>query len=158
MTFTTPDLCDDHSDNLQIAEPIFGDYGQHLSFSGLISTIKCFEDNTLVREALEQPGEGRVLVVDGGASMRCALLGDNLADLGVKNGWAGVIVYGCIRDSMVIAETAIGVKAMATHPLKSVKKGIGDRDVPVSFAGVKFVPGHYVYADPDGVIVSETAL
>ena len=158
MDFKTTDLCDDHSDHLQIAEPVFGDYGGRIAFGGPITTLKVFEDNSLVREALEQPGEGRVLVVDGGGSLRCALLGDQLAELGESNGWAGVVVNGCIRDSADIGEINIGVKALATHPLKSVKRGVGERDVPVRFAGVQFTPGHILYADEDGLIVSETAL
>ncbi|MBK8509663.1 MAG: ribonuclease E activity regulator RraA [Candidatus Competibacter sp.] len=158
MDFKTTDLCDEFSDRLQIAEPLFGDYGGETMFYGAIATLKVFEDNSLVRTALEEPGKGRVLVVDGGASMRCALLGDQLADLAEENDWAGVVVNGCIRDSAAIAEIDIGVKALAVHPLKSVKRGVGERDVPVRFAGVQFVPGHYIYADEDGLIVSEKPL
>ena len=136
MTFTTADLYDRHSAEVQVALPMFRDYGGVRCFSGAISTVKVHEDNVLVREALEQPGDGRVLVVDGGGSMRCALVGDLLAYLGQKNGWAGILVYGCIRDSVEISRIAIGVKAMATNPRKSVKKGAGDRDIPVHFADV----------------------
>lgn len=157
MAFHTTDLSDQLNAAAQVAAPLFRDFGKHTHFRGPISTVKCFEDNSLVREALEEPGEGRVLVVDGGGSMRCALLGDMLARLGVENGWSGVLVYGCIRDSEVIAETEIGVKGMATHPRKSVKRGAGERDVPVRFADVSFVPGHYLYADPDGILVTERA-
>ena len=149
----TADLSDQYPDETILAAPGFQDYGQVPTFSGIISTISCFEDNSKVREALEEAGEGRVLVVDGGASMRCALLGDNLADLGVTNGWSGVIVNGCIRDSAVIGRTAIGVKALGTHPRKSVKRNLGDRDVPVRFSDVDFVPGQWVCADPDGILV-----
>ena len=156
--FKTADLCDDHSDQLSVAAPMFRDYGQRISFGGPITTVKCFEDNSLVRQQLENPGEGRVLVVDGGGSMRCAMVGDMLAKLGADNDWNGIIVYGCIRDSGVIATLDIGVKAMATHPLKSVKKGIGEIDVPVHFADVDFIPGQFVYADEDGIILSPTAL
>ena len=158
MAFQTADLSDQLSDTVQIAAPVFRDFGKHTRFRGPISTVKCFEDNSLVRAALEEPGQGRVLVVDGGGSLRCALLGDMLAALGVDNDWAGVLVYGCIRDSEVIADTEIGVKALATHPRKSVKKGVGERDVEVRFADVRFVPGHYLYADPDGVLVVEQAV
>lgn len=158
MSFNTADLYDHHSTEVQVALPMFRDYGGLTHFSGPISTVKVHEDNVLVREALEQPGEGRVLVVDGGGSMRCALVGDLLAYLGQKNGWAGIIVYGCIRDSAEIAKIAIGVKAMATNPRKSVKKGAGDRDIPVRFADVSFVPGHYLYADEDGILVAEKQL
>ena len=158
MDFKTTDLCDEFSDRLQIAEPLFGDYGGETLFCGIIATVKVFEDNSLVRAALEEPGEGRVLVVDGGGSTRCALLGDQLAELAEENGWAGVVVNGCIRDSAAIAEIDIGVKALAVHPLKSVKRGVGERDVAVRFAGVQFVPGYHLYADEDGLIVSEKPL
>jgi regulator of ribonuclease activity A len=117
-----------------------------------------FEDNSLVRKALETDGHGQVLVIDGGGSMRCALVGDQLAQLGVANGWAGIIVYGCIRDSKAIGTMDLGLFALGTHPLKSIKKGAGDTDIPVAFGGVSFVPGQYVYADEDGVIVSEIPL
>lgn len=159
MTFKTADLCDDHSDNLQIAEALmFANFGGHARFSGEISTIKCFEDNSLVREAVGSDGQGKVLVVDAGGSLRCAMLGDMLAEKAVKNGWAGVVMYGLIRDSADIAQMELGVKAMGTCPLKSVKKGIGERDVPVCFAGVTFTPGEYLYSDEDGIVVSATAL
>jgi regulator of ribonuclease activity A len=158
MDFKTTDLCDDFSDRLQVAEPIFGDYGGEIMFSGPIVTLKVFEDNSLVRSALEEPGHSRVLVVDGGGSMRCALLGDQLAELAEENKWAGVIVNSCIRDSAAIAEIPIGVKALGVHPLKSVKRGIGERDIPVRFAGITFLPDHYVYADEDGLLVSEKPL
>lgn len=158
MGFKTADLCDDHADKVQIAEPIFGDYGGDISFFGPLSTLKAFEDNSLVRKAFEEPGQGRVLVIDGGGSMRCALVGDQLAALAEKNGWAGVIVNGCIRDSAAISDTAIGVKALGVHPLKTVKRNEGQRDVVLRFAGVTFTPGHYVYADEDGLLVSAKPL
>ncbi len=154
----TTDLSDKYPDIVAIPEPIFGDFGGIEKFSGPISTVKTFEDNTLVRAALETAGAGRVLVVDGGGSMRCALLGDNLARLAIDNGWAGVIVNGCIRDAAAIGEMAIGVKALATHPRKSAKQDYGRRDVPVEFAGVTFTPGHFLYADMDGIVVSPRAL
>ena len=156
--FKTADLCDEHSGSLSIAQPLFRDYGKKISFAGEISTVKCFEDNSLVRKQLEQPGNGRVLVVDGGGSTRCAMVGDILAQMGSDNGWSGIIVYGCIRDSGVIATIDIGVKAIGTLPLKSVKKGEGDIDVKVHFADVDFIPGHFAYADEDGIITSSTSL
>ena len=156
--FKTADLCDEHSDSLSVAAPMFNDYGKNISFAGGISTVKCFEDNSLVRQQLETQGNGRVLVVDGGGSMRCAMVGDMLAKLGADNGWSGILVYGCIRDSGVIATIDIGVKAIATHPLKSVKKGAGEIDISVHFADIDFIPGHFLYADEDGVIVSPAAL
>ncbi|MES1944401.1 ribonuclease activity regulator protein RraA [Salinisphaera sp. PC39] len=154
MSYPTTDLCDKYADELQIADPMFADLGGKLDFAGPISTIKCFEDNSKVREALEEPGKGRVLVVDGGGSDRCALLGDNLAQLAIDNDWAGVVVYGCIRDSAEIAEMPVAVKALATHPRKSNKQGIGERDVSVRFAGVSFEPGAWLYADADGIVVA----
>ncbi len=154
----TADLCDTHSGPLQVADGIFRDFGGSKAFSGPIRTLKLHEDNSLVRSALESPGAGAVLVIDGGGSTRCALVGDQLAKLAVKNGWSGVIVFGCIRDSDAIRELPIGVKALGTHPLKSVKRGEGQADVPVRFAGVTFTPGNFVHADGDGVVVTETAL
>ncbi|CAA6824940.1 MAG: Ribonuclease E inhibitor RraA [uncultured Thiotrichaceae bacterium] len=158
--FKTADLCDEHYDNgyIQICHPIFSDFGGLDRFHGEIRTIHCFEDNSKVREAVAQDGKGCVLVIDAGASIRCAMLGDLLAAKAVKNGWAGVIMHGLIRDSADIAEMELGVKALGTLPLKSVKRGLGTLDIPVSFAGVTFNPGEYVYADEDGIIASPKAL
>ena len=156
--FKTADLCDDHADNLTIAAPMFNDFGGEISFSGPISTVKCFEDNSFVHSQLEQPGKGRVLVVDGGGSLRCALVGDVIAQMAADNGWAGIVVYGCIRDSGVIADIELGVKAIDTLPLKSVKKNIGEIDVSVHFADADFIPGHYLYAYEDGIILSAEKL
>jgi regulator of ribonuclease activity A len=158
MSFKTADLCDDFSDVVQMAEPIFRDYGGTKTFHGAIVTVKIFEDNVLVRQMLETPGEGRVLVIDGGGSTRCALVGDMLAQLAADNGWAGIVVYGCIRDSADIAEIPIGLKAINTVPRKSWKKGEGDTNRTVNFAGVTFQPGHHLYADVDGILVAEQAL
>ena len=159
MEIITADLCDKYSDTLLIAEPIgFNNYGGNTAFYGQIHTVKCFENNHFVRVALEQDGSGKVLVVDGGGSLRCALLGDMLGELAVKNNWNGVIVYGCIRDSAAMAKLPLGVKALNTHPLKSVKKNEGEENVVLRFAGIHFTPGHYVYADGDGIIVSATEL
>ena len=158
MPYKTTDLCDDYSGILQIAEPIFGDFGGITSFSGAIATVKTFEDNSLVREMLESAGDGRVLVVDGGGSMRCALLGDNLAQFAMDNGWRGVVVNGCTRDAEDIGDTPLGVKALDTHPPKSVKRDYGQTDVAVTFAGITFTPGHYLYADLDGLVVSPEEL
>ena len=162
MSFATCDLLDDNEGkdglDLQIVAPMFKSYGGHPRFSGRIATLKVFEDNSLVREMLASPGEGRVLVVDGGGSLRCALVGDQLGALGVKNGWTGIIVWGCIRDSVAINGQAIGVRALETTPRNSIKKGAGDKDVEVYFGGVSFRPGEWLYADEDGVIVSGKAL
>lgn len=154
----TADLCDQFPDVIKVAEPIFRCFGQKSFFGGEIVTVKVHEDNVLVKERLSQPGTGKVLVVDGGGSMRCALVGDLLAQSAIDNGWEGIVVYGCIRDSATINTLPIGIQALSTHPLKSVKHGRGDRDLPVTFAGVTFFPGHYLYADSDGVIVSTQCL
>lgn len=158
MSIKTTDLSDANEGKVSLCAPMFRSYGGKTAFGGPITTLKLFEDNAFVRKALEGPGLGRVLVIDGGGSMRCALVGDQLAELGVKNGWAGIIVYGCIRDSKAISGMDIGVFALGTHPQKTVKRNTGEVDVPVSFGGVRFVPGHFVYADEDGVLLSEMAL
>ncbi|ABI56521.1 ribonuclease E activity regulator RraA [Alkalilimnicola ehrlichii MLHE-1] len=158
MSVPTTDLCDDFADELRVMNPMFRDFGGRVRFHGPVTTVKLFEDNSAVREALSEPGEGRVLVVDGGGSMRCALLGDNLAALGQKNGWAGVVVYGCVRDSAELATIDLGVKALNVHPLKSVKKGIGERDVTVTFAGITIQAGDWLYADEDGIVVARNSL
>lgn len=158
MTQATADLYDTHGENLRIAAPIFRDYGGTLAFEGPIAIVKVFEDNSLVRAALEQPGQGRVLVVDGGGSLRCALVGDVLADLGVKNGWSGIVIYGCVRDSAALSRMPIGVKALGTNPRKSVKKGEGNKDIAVRFAEITLNAGDYLYADSDGVVVAAQKL
>jgi regulator of ribonuclease activity A len=157
MLLATTDLSDAHPD-VQIAEPLFRDFGGERAFYGPIATLKIFEDNALVRELLETAGQGRVLVVDGAASLRCALVGGNLAVLAEKNGWTGVVVNGAVRDTRELLAAKVGIKALAAHPKKSVKKGAGERDVPVTFAGVTFRPGEWLYADEDGILVSERRL
>lgn len=156
--FVTPDLCDANPDLVRVVEPMFVSYGGRVAFGGQVVTVKCFEDNSFVKEQLAQPGEGKVLVVDGGGSKRCALLGDIIATSAVKHGWAGVIIYGCIRDVDVIRSLELGVQALATIPLKSHRQGRGDLNIPISFGGVTFRPGDYVYADNNGVIVSAEPL
>ena len=158
MQHATADLCDEHIDKLQVAEPIFQDYGATATFEGEIHTLKVFEDNTLVRAALEKDGNGKVLVVDGGGSLRCALVGDNLAALAIKNNWRGIVVFGCIRDAKPIKTMNVGLKALNTNPTKSVKRNEGQENIPVRFAGVDFRPGHYLFADEDGIVVSELQL
>ncbi len=159
MALLTTDLSDKYADKVHVADPIgFRDYGGNKLFHGQIYTVKCHEDNSYVRKALEADGTGKVLVVDGGGSMRCALLGDMLGELGVKNKWNGVIVYGCIRDSAAMAQLSIGVKALATHPLKSNKQNVGQENIRVHFAGVDFAPSEWVYCDKDGILVSPTEL
>jgi regulator of ribonuclease activity A len=141
-----------------VLPPVFLHFGKKAAFSGPAATLKVFEDNALVRSALEQPGNGQVLVIDGGASLRCALVGGNLGMLAEKNGWAGIVVNGCIRDSEEINACQIGVRALATHPQKSIKKGTGDSNIRVSVAGVAVNPGDWIYADADGVLVSTQQL
>ena len=154
MTISTADLCDAHESSISVADPLFQDFGGIESFHGKITTVRCFEDNSLVREALKSPGASQVLVVDGEGSMCRALVGDLLAQAGAENQWAGIVVFGCIRDSRVISTIQIGCKALATTPLKTEKKGAGEKDVLVRFANVDFIPGHFLYADKDGIIVS----
>lgn len=155
--FATADLCDEHGD-LQVATESFLAFGTRSVFHGEVQTLRVFEDNTLVRAELEQPGNGRVLVVDGGASRRCALLGGMLAALAETNDWAGLIVNGCVRDSLEINEAKIGVRALATCPRKSNKRGHGERAVPISFAGIDFSAGCWVYVDEDGIAVADRNL
>ena len=160
--FATCDLLDEHEtkegDGLRVVQPMFKAYGKAPKFCGQIETLKVFEDNSLVREALASPGNGRVLVIDGGGSLRCALVGDQLGELAVKNNWSGIVVWGCIRDSVAINQQNIGLRALDTNPKKSIKKGAGTRGEPVTFGGVSFTPGEWLYADEDGVIVSRRAL
>jgi regulator of ribonuclease activity A len=158
MSYATTDLSDAHPD-APVCAPIFRDFGGRVTFHGQIKTLKVFEDNAVVRSTLETPGEGRVLVVDGGGSDRCALVGGNLGVLGVKNGWAGIVVYGYIRDSEEIGSQLIGVKALGLHPRKS-EKGLHSAQVDkaVTFAGVTFRSGSWLYADRDGIVVSDQAL
>lgn len=154
----TPDLCDNHPDLVHVLEPMLSNFGGREAFGGEIVTVKCFEDNSLVKEVLGTPGKGKVLVVDGGGSLRRALLGDMIAENAVKQQWEGVIVYGCIRDVCAIQALDLGVQALSAIPLKTEKRGIGDLNIPVTFGGVNFVPGHYVYADSNGVLASVAAL
>jgi regulator of ribonuclease activity A len=154
----TADICDTLEDAARVVTPIFRDYGAKIVFEGEVSTVRCFEDNSLVRTAVAEPGDNRVLVIDGEASMRCALLGDLLAAKALENGWQGIVVHGCIRDSAAISKMDLGVKALATHPRKSIKLGAGQRDVAVEFAGELFKPGAYLYADADGIVLTERSV
>ena len=153
MTYATTDLCDAHPD-IQVCDPVFQAFGGNLRFSGPIATLKVFEDNTLVKQAVEGPGEGRVLVVDGGGSKRCGLVGGNLAVSAAQNGWAGIVVHGCIRDADELAEQPLGVRALAAFPRKS-QRGLhsGQVGIPVIFAGVVFREGEWLCADADGIVV-----
>ncbi|TDG15059.1 RraA family protein [Seongchinamella unica] len=154
---STPDLTDDNP-RARALELQFNNYGAVKQFGGPAVTIKCHEDNSLVKACVGEPGEGRVIVVDGGGSLRRALLGDMLAEKAAANGWAGLVINGVIRDVDEIGQTRLGVQALGTTPLKTEKLGMGQRDVPVSMGGVTIAPGEFIYADNNGVIVSETAL
>jgi regulator of ribonuclease activity A len=160
MTFTTAQLCDQFSDqnHLQIAEPLFKAFGGNTIFSGQITTLKVFEDDVLVRQTLTEKVTNRVLVIDGGGSHRCALLDYDLARLAVENGWQGVVIYGCIRHSVEMNTVPIGVRALHAQPMYSHKRGIGERDNTLTFAGVNFKTDYFLYADADGIIVCETLL
>jgi regulator of ribonuclease activity A len=158
MPFNTAELCDAHEQDLHVVESMFYRYGRLTAFDGPIATVKCYEDNSKVREALLEAGDGRILVVDGGGSQRRALLGDMLGGLAVKNGWKGIVINGCIRDSEAIDQLEIGVRALGTIPLKTHRRGDGQRDVSVSFAGVTFRPGEHLYADADGIVVAARPL
>jgi regulator of ribonuclease activity A len=154
MSYLTTDLCDAHEALIRVVEPMFTSFGGNSTFHGQIATLRVDDDNSFVRKALESPGSGRVLVIDGGGSVRRALVGDQLASLAIKNNWAGIVVNGCVRDSVAIATMNIGVFAIDTHPMKTLKKNLGEADIVVSFGGVDFIPGEWIYADDDGVIVS----
>ena len=157
LQFATCDLCDtyknDASGNFRVLPPVFKDFGQHTKFSGEVVTLKCFEDNTLVKAAVDSAGDGRVLVVDGGASLRRALLGGNLGAAAAKNNWADVVIDGCVRDVAELAQSAVGIRALAAMPLPTEKRGEGQRDVPIQIQGVWVRPGDWLYADEDGIVV-----
>ena len=154
----TPDLCDRFGDRVAVAEPLFRDFGGRPAFAGRIETVRVFEDNALVRRILEGDGGGRVLVVDGGGSRRCALVGGRLAALAAANGWSGIVVNGCVRDVGELAVAGAGVKALAACPKPPARTGAGERGVPVSFAGITFTPGHLLWGDEDGLVVGEPGL
>jgi regulator of ribonuclease activity A len=157
--FSTADLYDANEGKVHVALPLFQSYGLKKKFFGQIYTVKCFEDNTPVGDVLRnENGKGKVLVIDGGGSLRCALVGDLIATAAIKNEWEGIIVFGCIRDSVVINEMPIGIKALNTNPTRSVKKYPGLRNQVVNFANVFFHPEQFVYSDEDGLLVSEIAL
>jgi regulator of ribonuclease activity A len=158
MNPITADLVDAHEANLRCCEVQFRQFGAVARFGGPVRTVKSFEDNTLIKQALSGPGEGAVLVVDGGGSLRCSLLGDYIAGLGLKNGWAGLVIWGAVRDTVALGRLAIGVKALGANPLRSSKTGSGQRDVPVAFGGMVFRPNDWLYSDEDGIVVSEERL
>lgn len=155
--FLTADLIDDFGDLCQSCNTQFRSFGKP-RFSGRIQTIRCYDDNVLLKQLLSTPGEGSVAVVDGAGFLGSALLGDQMAELALSNGWSGVLIYGAIRDSVALSKLALGVKSLGTNPRKSGKQGIGLVNVPVVFGGVTFSPGHWLYADEDGVLLSQNSL
>ncbi|KAL3851067.1 hypothetical protein ACJIZ3_012949 [Penstemon smallii] len=162
-SLATAEACDTNSGllasgDIRVLAPVFQIYGQCRAFSGPIATLKVYEDNVLVRELLETRGEGRVLVIDGGGSMRCALVGGNLGQLAQNMGWAGIVVNGCIRDVDEINDCDVGVRALASHPQKSNKRGIGEKHTPIHIAGTVIHDGEWLYADSDGILISKTEL
>ena len=154
MTLSTPDICDQFSDQLQVLEPLFLDFGGRRKFHGEVVTVKCYEDNSLVKSTLATAGHGKVLVVDGGGSLRCALLGDMLGAKAVENGWQGVLVNGCVRDVELLKDMQLGVRALNCNPLKSTRRDEGQLNVMVRFANVGFEPGQFIYADENGTVVA----
>jgi len=153
-----PEICDIYPHKVKIVEPMLINFAAIKTFYGQIVTIKTFEDNSQIRQQVALDGTGKVLVVDGGGSLRHALLGDMLAEKAAANGWRGIIINGCIRDVNAMAGIKLGVQAIGAHPLKTDKRGLGDVNVPISFGGVSFHPAEYVYADSNGVLVSATEL
>lgn len=158
MNFTIPDICDEYLHELQVLEPLFTNYGGRNKFCGEIVTVKCFEDNSVVKSNLAEEGSGKVMVVDGGGSLRCALLGDMLADMAAENGWQGLVINGCVRDVEILQSINLGVCALNCYPVKSEKRNVGQLNVPVSFAGARIEAGQFLYADENGIIVAKTRL
>ena len=159
MDFVTCDLCDDHAEEVSVVTGLqWRSFGGRHAFGGQIDTVKCFEDNSRVKEQLATPGKGKVLLVDGGGSLRNALIGDMIAENAVENGWEGVIIYGACRDVDALAQLDIGIVTLGCVPIKSVRRGEGQLNIPVSFGGVTFQPGQWVYADNNGVIVADKSL
>ena len=152
-TPATADLVDELGDRAESCDLQLRQLGGRRAFDGPVVTVRCFQDNALVKQVLSEPGDGRVLVVDGGGSLHCALVGDVIAGTAADNGWAGLVVHGVVRDSVALATLPLGIKALGTNPRKSTKTGAGERDVPVSFGGVVFTPGAHLFSDDDGVVV-----
>ncbi|SEU11200.1 ribonuclease E activity regulator RraA [Nonomuraea wenchangensis] len=154
MTISTADLYDEHGDQLDSCHLQLRQYGGRRAFSGRIATVRCHEDNALLKSVLSEPGEGRVLVVDGGGSLRAALMGDVIAGIAVASGWAGVVINGVVRDVAALRDLDLGIKALGSNPRKSAKTGAGDRDVPVAFGDAVFHPGAELFSDEDGILVT----
>ena len=158
MTYSVPDICDEFLEEISVLEPLFSSFGGKHRFSGEIITIRCFEDNSVLRDVVRTEGRGRVIVVDGGGSLRRALFGDMLAAKAEENGWQGVVINGCVRDVEILETIDLGVKALNCHPVKTDKRGEGQLNVPVSFAGVSFKPGQYLYTDRNGTVIASRDL
>ncbi len=158
MEYNTSALCDVYLDQVDVVEPMFSNFGGCASFAGQITTVKCFEDSGLIRSVLEEDGTGRVLLVDGGGSLRRALIDAELASLAEENEWEGLVIYGCVREVDELEDMSIGIQALASIPVGAVSQDIGELDVPVNFGGVTFLPEDYIYADNTGVIISQEPL
>jgi regulator of ribonuclease activity A len=158
MPYSVQDICDDFIDEISVFDPQFSDFGGRRRFAGEIVTIRCFEDNSLVAETVAQPGSGRVIVVDGGGSLRRALLGDKLAEAAARNGWQGLLINGCVRDIEILETIELGVKALAACPVKTDKRGEGQLGIALRFAGAQMEPGHFLYADANGVVIARRDL
>jgi regulator of ribonuclease activity A len=152
--WNTPDICDDFADQVNVLAPIYQNFGGKEAYYGEVETVKCFEDNSRVKELLATPGNGRVLVVDGGGSMRCALIGDLIAESAVKNGWSGIVIHGCCRDVHELKTMDFGVRALNSFPLKSTRKGVGEQGIEIEVGGVVIAPGMWIYADQTGIVVT----
>ena len=158
MSLSLPDVCDQFSDQLHVLSPQFQSFGGRRKFSGEVVTVKCYEDNSMVKKTLSEAGNGRVLVVDGGGSLNCALLGDMIGAMAVENGWSGIIINGCVRDVEILCDLDIGVLALHAHPVKSDKRGRGQVNVSMHFANAEVRPGQYLYADENGIAVADEKL
>ena len=158
MEYNTSALCDIYSEQVDVVEPMFSNFGGSASFAGQLTTVKCFEDNGIIRSILEEDGEGRVLLIDGGGSLRRALIDAEIAALAEDNNWEGIIVYGCVREVDELEDMSIGIQALASIPVSAVNQNIGEIDVPVNFGGVTFLPEDYLYADNTGILISQEAL
>ncbi|WP_105902852.1 ribonuclease E activity regulator RraA [Vibrio gangliei] len=158
MEYNTSALCDIYQDQVDVVEPMFSNFGGLTSFSGQLTTVKCFEDNGIIRSILQEDGTGRVLLIDGGGSLRRALIDAEIAAIAEENDWEGLVVYGCVREIDDLEEMEIGIQAIASIPVGATQNNIGEVDVPVNFGGVTFLPEDYLYADNTGVIISQEPL
>lgn len=158
MEYNTSELCDLYADQVDVVEPMFANFGGRPSFGGQIVTVKCHEDKGLIETTLELPGAGKVLLIDGGGSMRRALVDITIAELALKNDWEGIVCYGCVRDVDALEDIDLGIQALGSIPVGAPSEGIGETEVPVNFGGVTFLPEDHLYADSTGIILSPEAL